>query len=250
MSNEILLKETVKKPEPQVVLSKSMALKKIEDAVEILNKHRPSSPSFTRWFKNKKFLTDIKAYPLINNFKGYNELDNNAEPIRWVKGLTIGFVSAGLVASTIWSTISGVSLLSLLPFIVGAVISAVFDSKLYDGSMRNPMRALVCKLLLSKKSKQKAKQYQENVLAYQKVEEPFKLLVESVRSELFNNGVFDALARVEECHWVLDDLGFQALVSVREYNDMRFKYMNKDQKYEEIIQELVNRSDKFQAISK
>lgn len=251
MSNEILLKEIVKEPEPQVVLSKAMASQKFNEAISLLDKHRPPNPSFTRWFRNKRFLVDIKTYPLINTWNGDYGLDNHAYPVRWVKAGAIGFVSAGLVASTIWSTDAGLSLMSLLPFAVGATISTIFDSKLYDGSMRNPVRALVCKLFLNKKSKQKVKQYRENVLAYQRFEEPFKLLVESVRSELFRSGVFDLIdSDSKGYYWCFDDLGKKLLISAREYNDMRFAYMNNDKQYEETIQQLINRSGKFQEISK
>lgn len=253
MSSEILLREEKSEPfETEVVLSKPMALKKFDDATALLEKHRPPNPSFVRFLSGHKHYADVKTYPLIKTWNDSFGFDNHAYPVRWVKGFAIGFVSTGFVASTIWSSMAGVSLLSLLPFAVGAVTSTVFDVKLYDGSAKNPLRLLVCKLFLSKKSKQKVKRYRENVLSYQKVEKSFKLLVESVKTDLFNEGVFDLLSDSESTgneKWCIDDLGHKVLLPLREFEDMCFEYTNNEKNHEEIIQQLISRSDKFKELS-
>lgn len=171
MSSEILLaEEESESSEVEVISSQDIALQKFHNASAFLEMHRPSSPSFMRWFDNSKFLGETKIYPLMKVPKNSSYSDTmmrrNIRALRRVKGLAIVPVSAGLlistmslVASNIWTYGMGVSLLSLLPFGVGAIISAFFDAKLYDGSTKNPLRSLVCKMFLSKKSKEKVRQY-------------------------------------------------------------------------------------------
>lgn len=248
MSEEIV----VQKSTPPIQLTHSEALEKYEEASKLLLSYMPENPVLSRWTEDKIFFREFKNYPLIRIVNNSNSsYDNQAYSINKVKTGLIISATSGVIASAGLSLIAGISLFTLTPLVIGGILAMFFDSRFYDGSNRNLLRSLVCKIFLGKKSKQKATEYRKNALLYAELEKPFKLLVESKIAELQGQNVFRIMNEKNQTKpWAFNDNGEKEILAPSEYRKFLFTHMNHQKKQEEIIDALITQMNKTKELSK